>query len=62
VLDVHKYYTKPIIACLGSRVESNYAQQNLLAESHIPTYPLPERAITGLAGLVKYGEILKAMG
>lgn len=62
VIDISKYYKKPITVCLDSPGGAAYADLNALEESHIPTYPLPERAVTGLAGLVKYGKILKAIG
>ena len=33
-----------------------------LEKNNVPVYPFPERAVTGLAGLAKYGKILKAVG
>ncbi|MDH5695524.1 MAG: CoA-binding protein [Dehalococcoidia bacterium] len=62
VADIARSLGKPITVCLDSPRGSAYAQINVLEGSHIPTFPLPERAITGLAGLIKYGEILKAGG
>lgn len=61
VIDVTRYYKKPVTLCLGSFSGTADVEIQELEESYIPTYPLPERAITGLAGLVKYGEILKAL-
>ncbi|MFC2008173.1 hypothetical protein ACFLT0_00570 [Chloroflexota bacterium] len=62
VIDVGKHYTKPLVACLSPFGGFNCEQRNALEESRIPTYPLPERAVTGLAGLVRYGEVLAALG
>ncbi len=62
VVDVARGSRKPIIVCLDSPRGAAYAEINALEESGIPTYPLPERAVTGLAGLVRYGEILRAGG
>ena len=62
VFYIARYLGKPIVVCLSSPGGSAYAEINTLEESRIPTFPLPERAITGLAGLVKYGEILKGSG
>ena len=62
VVDIAGYNKKPIMVCLDSPRGVAYAEINALEASGIPTYPLPERAITGLAGLVRYGEIVKAVG
>ena len=62
VVDVAKDSEKPITVCLDSPRGSAYAEINALEGSRIPTYPLPERAITGLAGLIRYGKILKGGG
>jgi len=62
VVDIARCYKKPITVCLDSPGGLAYAELNALEENHIPTYPLPERAVIGLAGLVRYGEILKAIG
>ena len=62
VVDVARDSKKPITVCLDSPGGSAYAEINALEGSCIPTFPLPERAITGLAGLIKYGEILKGGG
>jgi len=61
VIDVAKNNRKPITMCLGSFSGAADAEINALENSQIPAYPLPERAVTGLAGLVRYGEILKAL-
>ena len=47
---------KPVIACVSSLYSADETVQALEA-SGIPTYPFPDRACTGLAGLVKYGSI-----
>ncbi len=60
VVDIAKYNRKPITVCLSSPRGLDAAQVDALEKSLIPTYPLPERAVTGLAGLVRYGEILKS--
>jgi acyl-CoA synthetase (NDP forming) len=62
VVDIAKDSKKPITVCLDSPRGTAYAEINALEQSGIPTYPLPERAVTGLAGLVRYGEIIKASG
>ncbi len=62
VVDITRYQEKPITVCLDSPGGAAYAEINALEDSGIPTYPLPERAITGLAGLVRYGEIVRAIG
>jgi acetyltransferase len=59
VTEIGQYSHKPIIACHSSFGGGSDDQQKALEENHIPTYPLPDRAVTGLAGLVRYGEILK---
>ena len=33
-----------------------------IEKNRVPVYPLPERAITGLAGLARYGAILNRAG
>jgi acyl-CoA synthetase (NDP forming) len=62
VVDVARDSKKPITVCLDSPRGSAYAEINALEGSGIPTFPLPERAITGLAGLIGYGKILKGGG
>ena len=62
VVDVAKHSKKPITVCLDSPRGAAYAEINALEESGVPTYPLPERAVSGLAGLVRYGQILKGGG
>ncbi len=62
VIDISHSYKKPITVSLDSPGGAAYAEINALEESCIPTYPFPERAITGLAGLVRYGKILQAVG
>ncbi len=49
---------KPVVACVGS-LGTTENTVDALEEAGIPTYPFPDRACTGLAGLMKYGEILK---
>ncbi len=62
VVDVARGSKKPITVCLDSPRGVAYAEIGALESNNIPTYPLPERAITGLAGLVRYGEILSGGG
>jgi acyl-CoA synthetase (NDP forming) len=62
VVDVARDSKKPITVCLDSPRGVAYAEINALEESGIPTYPLPERAVAGLAGLVRYGQILSDIG
>ncbi len=64
VVGVCKNYTKPVVACmswLGQTSERGREQKKMLEKSRIPIFPLPEKAVTGLAGLVRYGELLRAM-
>ena len=63
VVDMSSCCPKPItFTCLHSLVERDVAEIAKLEKNNIPVYPLPERAVTGLAGLFKYGEILRAVG
>ena len=48
--------------CIDSPREVAHIELNALEESGIPVYSLPERAVTGLAGLVRYREILRTVG
>jgi acetyl-CoA synthetase (ADP-forming) len=57
-IDVTKSPHKPIVVCLDSPGGLATAQIDLLEKNGIPTYPLPERTVTGVAGLVRYGEIM----
>jgi acyl-CoA synthetase (NDP forming) len=57
IIDVAKNYRKPIMVCVGSLGIAGSVQE-ALEEANIPTYPFPDRAITGLAGLMRYGRIL----
>jgi acyl-CoA synthetase (NDP forming) len=61
MIDVTGRYKKPVAVCLGSLGAAEGVIKEL-EDASIPTYPFPDRAITGLAGLVKYGEILKTVG
>ncbi len=58
IIDVAKHYRKPITVCLGSLGTADSVQE-ALEDANIPTYPFPDRAITGLVGLLRYGNILK---
>ncbi|MFC1947291.1 acetate--CoA ligase family protein [Chloroflexota bacterium] len=60
LIEVAATTKKPIVACVGSlgSVEDTI---NALEEAGIPTYPFPDRACTGLAGLMRYGEIIKGI-
>jgi len=57
-IEVAKFHHKPIVACLDSPGGLAATQIDSLETNGIPTYPLPERAVTGVAGLVRYGEIM----
>ena len=60
VAEISKCYSKPITVCLYPvAVGADYPYSTGLEENNVPTYPFPERAITGLAGLIKYGRILE---
>ena len=57
VVDVAGDAPKPIVVCLDSPKGIAYAEIDALETSGVPVFPLPERAVSALAGLVKYGEI-----
>lgn len=61
MIDVTRRYKKPVTVCLGSLGAPEGVTKEL-EDASIPTYPFPDRAITGLAGLVKYGKILRTVG
>ncbi len=62
VVDIAKDDKKPIAVCLDSPHGAAQAEITALEESGVPTYPLPERAVSGLAALVKYGKIVRGGG
>jgi len=55
-----KKHGKPMTACLGPFSMSADELVPMFEENGIPTYPLPDRAITGMSALVRYGEIQRA--
>jgi acyl-CoA synthetase (NDP forming) len=57
-IEVTESHRKPILVCLDSPHGLATAQIELLETNGIPTYPLPERAVTGIAGLVRYRQIM----
>jgi acyl-CoA synthetase (NDP forming) len=57
VVDVAKEAKKPIVVCLDSPRGMAYAEINTLETVGVPVFPLPERAVSAMAGLVKYGKI-----
>jgi acyl-CoA synthetase (NDP forming) len=57
--DIYKDYGKPVTVCLDSPLGAAAPYIEKIEDGGLPVYPLPERAATGLAGLVKYGKILK---
>ncbi len=57
VVDVARDARKPIVVCLDSPKGTAYAEIDALETSGVPVFPLPERAVSALAGLVKYGEV-----
>jgi len=62
ILDISRYYRKPIsYVCLDSLEAKDVMEVAKLEQGNIPTYPFPERAVAGLAGLFRYGKILKAV-
>ncbi len=56
LIEVAAETKKPIVTCVGS-LGSVGDTINALEKAGIPTYPFPDRACTGLAGLMKYGSI-----
>lgn len=59
-IETVREHKKPMTVCLGPFSMAVAEVVELFESNHIPTYPLPERTITGLSGLVRYGEILRA--
>jgi len=59
VADIAGEAKKPMTVCLDSPRGAAQAEINALEASGVPVSPLPERAVNGMAGLVKYGEIAK---
>ena len=59
VVDIAGEAKKPMTVCLDSPRGAAHAEINALEASGVPVFPLPERAVSGMAGLVKYGEIVK---
>jgi acyl-CoA synthetase (NDP forming) len=59
VVDIAGEAKKPVTVCLDSPRGAASAEINALEAAGVPTFPLPERAVSGLAGLVRYGEIIK---
>jgi acyl-CoA synthetase (NDP forming) len=57
VVDVAKDAQKPIVVCLDSPKGAAYAEIDALESVGVPVFPLPERAVSALAGLVKYGMV-----
>jgi acyl-CoA synthetase (NDP forming) len=57
VVDVARDAQKPIVVCLDSPKGSAYAEIDALETSGVPVFPLPERAVGALAGLVRYGKV-----
>ena len=63
ILEMPRYYRKPmVVSCSSSFTGKDLKIIAEIERNHVPVYPLPERAITGLAGLVRYGKILKGAG
>ena len=57
VVDIAPQSPKPIVACLDSPRGTAYAEINALETSGVPVFPLPERAVSAMAGMVKWGKI-----
>ncbi len=57
VVDVAQDAQKPIVVCLDSPRGAAYAEIDTLETSGVPVFPLPERAVGALAGLVRYGKV-----
>ena len=62
VIDVTGNSRKPIVVCLDSPKGIAYAEKDALESSGVPVFPLPERAVSGLAALVRYGKIIGGGG
>ncbi len=61
VVDIAKSYEKPIVVSLDSPGGLASAVLSNFEKNRVPAYSLPERAVTGMAGLVRYAEILKTI-
>jgi acyl-CoA synthetase (NDP forming) len=57
VVDVAQDAQKPIVACLDSPQGIAYAEIDALEGVGVPVFPLPERAVSALSSLVRYGKI-----
>ncbi len=57
VVDIAQDAQKPIVVCLDSPRGTAYAEIDALESAGVPVFPLPERAVSAMAGMVKYGEI-----
>jgi acyl-CoA synthetase (NDP forming) len=62
VADIAPEAKKPIVVCLDSPQGMAVAEIAMLEGAGVPVFPLPERAVGAMAGLVGYGEALKKLG
>ncbi|MGD9116449.1 MAG: CoA-binding protein [Dehalococcoidia bacterium] len=53
VADVARDAQKPIVVCLDSPKGAAYAEIEALESAGVPVFPLPERAVSAMAGLLK---------
>jgi len=60
IIDVARHSIKPILVCQGAP-DAAASVTKALEDANIPVYPFPDRAVTGLAGLLRYGSILKTI-
>ncbi|MFC2014924.1 acetate--CoA ligase family protein [Chloroflexota bacterium] len=58
LIELAKDEIKPVTVCLDSPLGAADAQLKMLEKSGIPAYPMPERAVTGMAGLARWGKII----
>ncbi len=62
IVDISKHYRKPIAYAFLRPLEAKAAVEVAEIERNgVPAYPFLERAVAGLAGLFRYGEILRAI-
>lgn len=56
IIDSAAKYRKPVVACIGS-IGFAGDTAGMLDDAGIPAYAYPDRACSGVAGLLRYGEV-----
>jgi acyl-CoA synthetase (NDP forming) len=61
VIEVAADSPKPITVCMDSPLGESYVEWHIMQEQGLPVFPLPERAVTGMAGLVRWGRAVQKL-